>query len=129
MADSQENVLGDMESWRKEAGAVINDIQCGVREVSISEHLDGSSHRIYVNVTTLENDQWCIELTMRGFRVVGRSYDSTNEPEDTYYETPYSLLGSKSPLFQQAFANALLKKLNDAKQAEEAEDDDLNSVD
>lgn len=125
--ETRESVLGDIESWRKEALAVINDVRCGVKDVFIAEELPSNSAQVFVNVTTLEDQALCIELTCRGFRVVGQSHNSVTDPEEQYFETPYALLGKKSALFQQSFGQALAAKLEVLAQSQSSEVDQLST--
>lgn len=101
----------EVDNWREEAKSVINDIKGHVMNIQISEALENTDQKIYLNLTTLENSQYCIELSSSGFRVVGKSFDNINLDGESYFETPYSLLSSISPQFHQSFGNALLIKL------------------
>uniref|UniRef100_T1JA60 GSKIP domain-containing protein n=1 Tax=Strigamia maritima TaxID=126957 RepID=T1JA60_STRMM len=109
--NQSENTLDDSDAWKLEAEAVINDVKVGVKDICVSQHLTSTSTKIYLNVTTLENDRLCIELTARGFKVVGKEYDMTDEPEETFFETPNSLLSGRSALFREAFSASLIEKL------------------
>lgn len=102
----------DLENWKVEGEAVINDIKNHVKEVCISKTLECNNRRIYLNLTTLEDKQYCVELSVNGFRIVGSNYDTKNNAEDTYFETPYSLLNTISPEFSSSFGNALFSKLS-----------------
>lgn len=102
----------DLENWKLEGEAVINDIKNHVRDAAISKILECNIHRIYLNVTTLEGKRYCVELSANGFRIVGTNHDTINAATDTYFETPYSLLNTISPEFHSSFGNALLSKLN-----------------
>lgn len=108
----------DQAQWKKEAEAVIRDIECGVREAKIAQNLHSSDSCIYWNVTTVEGDRFCIELTRRGFRVVGRNHDCNSDKDDTYYETPYALLNHLSVAFRERFGKSLMTKLQAIKDLE-----------
>ncbi|XP_065162319.1 GSK3-beta interaction protein [Atheta coriaria] len=99
-------------NWRAEADAVIRDIDQHVKTAKVSMSLASSASRIFLNVTTMENQAYCVELSGKGFRVVGKSYDSQDAPEDKYFETPYSLLSAISPLYNDSFGQELMKKLS-----------------
>lgn len=105
-----ENVL-DEDTWKLEAEAVFNDIREHVKSVSISNKFPSNNRRIILNLTTLENDDFCVELSSLGFRVVGQQHDC-NDNCSEYYETPYSLLNNISPLYKKSFGNALVDKLS-----------------
>ncbi|XP_072932304.1 GSK3B-interacting protein-like [Epargyreus clarus] len=117
---SNELVL-DEETWPVEAEAAINDIRKHVNAASVSPKLRSSNQRIYINLTTLENSEYCIEMSAAGFRVVGRKYDDTSLAtiENMNYETPYALLNSISQKYRESFGGELMNKLLDlAKKSE-----------
>lgn len=100
------------ENWKQEAEAVINDVKSHVNDIKISEKLECSNHNIYLNIITIENQRFCVQLSNQGFRIVGHNFDETNIDSDTFYETPYGLLNKISEKFQQSFANSLQNRLN-----------------
>lgn len=102
----------EVQDWREEAKSVINDIKEHVTDVHICEAFQNNDHKIYLNLTTLESKPHCIELSASGFRVVGNDFNEMDLNEETYFETPYSLLSSISPQYRSSFGNALLTKLN-----------------
>nr|CAH7755780.1 unnamed protein product [Callosobruchus chinensis] len=106
-----EEVL-DAENWKLEAAAVINDVKDHVKTLNISEKLQSDNAHIYLNLITIEENRYCIQLSGQGFRVVGYDFDKTDQATDEYFETPYSLLNKLSPKFKDSFANDLLNKLN-----------------
>lgn len=107
-----EKVL-DAENWCLEADAVIKDVENHVLYIKLSESLISTNQHIYLNVTTKENTDYCIELSGLGFRIVGKQFDKTDAMEEEWFETPYSLLNRISPMFSNSFGNALVNKLND----------------
>lgn len=106
--------MSDVEpqNWKAEAEAVVRDIKSHVQAAKVSSVLDSSEHGIYLNLTTLESKNYCIELSASGFRVAGFGFDMTDIEGGDCFETPYSLLNSISPQFHNSFGNALLMKLN-----------------
>uniref|UniRef100_A0A1E1WM32 GSKIP domain-containing protein n=1 Tax=Pectinophora gossypiella TaxID=13191 RepID=A0A1E1WM32_PECGO len=116
MEQRQENdqVL-DAETWPQEAEAAINDIRKHVKSASISPILKSSNQRIYINLMTLEEASYCVEMSAAGFRVVGRKYDDTSLStiENMNYETPYALLNSISQKYRESFGGELMNKLLD----------------
>ncbi|XP_013189780.1 GSK3-beta interaction protein [Amyelois transitella] len=115
-----EQVLSE-ETWPQEAEAAINDIKKHVKSANISPLLKSSNQRIYFNLTTLEECDYCVEISAAGFRVVGRKYDDTSLStiENMNYETPYALLNSISQKYRESFGGELMSKLLDlAKNAE-----------
>ncbi|XP_041978335.1 GSK3B-interacting protein-like [Aricia agestis] len=117
---TEERVL-DEESWPMEAEAAINDIRKHVNSAQISPELKSSNQKIFINLTTLENTPFCIEMSGSGFRIVGRQYNdaSLSHIEDKYYETPYALLNVISKKYKESFGGELMNRLLDlAKQTE-----------
>ncbi|XP_071451519.1 GSK3-beta interaction protein-like [Hetaerina americana] len=111
MNDVKEEVIFDEEQWRKEAAAVIQDVRSHVKEIAVSEVLRGSDKEIYFNLTTLEEERFCIQLTCGGFKIVSKEHDVVQEIGISNFETPYSLLDSVSPKFRESFGNELMSKL------------------
>uniref|UniRef100_A0A3Q4ABE6 GSKIP domain-containing protein n=1 Tax=Mola mola TaxID=94237 RepID=A0A3Q4ABE6_MOLML len=110
-------VLGDVKDMRLEAEAVVNDVLFAVSEMHVSQSLNRASDVAYINVETREGNQYCLELTEAGLRVVGYAFNQVNEDLSTqYYETVYSLLDTLSPGYREAFGNALLQRLERLKQ-------------
>lgn len=111
---TSEKVL-DAETWPQEAEAAINDIRRHVKKAQISTNLPNTNQRIIINLTTLENRDYCIEMSAAGFRVIGRSYDDTtlSTIENMNYETPYALLNSISQGYRESFGGELMNKLLD----------------
>ncbi|XP_053607538.1 GSK3B-interacting protein-like [Plodia interpunctella] len=109
-----EQVLGQ-ETWPQEAEAAINDIRKHVKTANISPTVQSSNQRIYINLTTLEDSDYCVEMSASGFRVVGRKYDdiSLSTIENMNYETPYALLNSISQKYRESFGGELMNKLLD----------------
>lgn len=112
--DSDEELL----SWEDEAAAVIRDIKNHVKKVFVSERLPSNTFEIYINLETIENSKYCIRSSGAGFQIAGNDYDSNllyvervSEDEPEVFETPYSLLSSISPGYNQSFASELQSKL------------------
>lgn len=115
-----EPVLNE-ETWPQEAEAAIGDIKRHVKNASISLKLHNNNQRIYINLTTLENADYCVEMSAAGFRVVGRKYDDVSlaSIENMNYETPYALLNNISQKYRESFGGELMNKLLDlARKAE-----------
>lgn len=113
--DGGDKIL-DEEQWKLEAQAVINDIKNHVNDVKVSDKLCSTNQVIYLNLTTLENLKFCIELSSAGFTIVGNQHDDTSNKGNEYFETPYSLLEFVSPQYRNSFGNALLDKLKELSQ-------------
>ncbi|XP_026485673.1 GSK3B-interacting protein [Vanessa tameamea] len=107
-----EQVL-DKETWPAEAEAAINDIRKHVNSAQVSSKVRSTNQKIYINLTTLENAEYCVEMSALGFRVVGRKYDDTSLStiENMNYETPYALLNNISQKYRESFGGELMNKL------------------
>ncbi|PNF34867.1 hypothetical protein B7P43_G03725 [Cryptotermes secundus] len=115
MAEHHEEILLNEEQWKTEAAAVIQDVQEHVQNIGISDNLRSTNQCIYLNITTVEGVQYCVELSASGFRIVGHAYDNKMEFSNRYFETPYALLNHISSSYKLSFGNSLLKKLEDMK--------------
>eukprot|EP00095_Tigriopus_kingsejongensis_P011302 maker-scaffold14_size734282-snap-gene-4.9 protein:Tk11302 transcript:maker-scaffold14_size734282-snap-gene-4.9-mRNA-1 annotation:"hypothetical protein TcasGA2_TC001128" len=102
----------ELARWPAEAQSVIADIQDHVQLIAISSVLKSTNTEIFLNLTTREQSKSTVHLSAEGFRVVGRAHNSHDPAsEEPVFETPYSLLSSLSPGFNQSFANQLAQKL------------------
>lgn len=112
--------LAESKGWKEEAEAVIYDVKDQVNDIKISEKLQGTNTCIYINITTVEDLKFTVELSPQGFVVVAKDVHDTisvDIPSDsesdglTYFETPYSLLDSISPGYREAFGKSLASQL------------------
>ncbi|CAL9686607.1 unnamed protein product [Knipowitschia caucasica] len=104
--------LGGVKDMRLEAEAIVSDVLFAVAQMHVSHGLNCALDVAYINVETRERNHYCLELTEAGLRVVGHAFDQVDEDLSTqYHETVYSLLDSLSPGYREAFANALLQRL------------------
>uniref|UniRef100_A0A0R3S652 DUF727 domain-containing protein n=1 Tax=Elaeophora elaphi TaxID=1147741 RepID=A0A0R3S652_9BILA len=101
----------------KEAFAAIREVGFAVRMISLPESLPRTADLIFMNLITLEDRMYCIELTQRGWRIASDHHDSMNgdyrqlDLHTRYFETIYQLLNVISPEFRNQFANKLSNKL------------------
>lgn len=116
MQDDTDDRVLDEEQWRLEAQAVINDVKKHVQDLRVSERLISTNRVIYLNLTTLEDLRFCVELSAAGFAIVGNRHDDTSNSSDERFETPYSLLDFVSPRYRNSFGNSLLDKLKELKE-------------
>lgn len=76
--------MNDMDSFAKhlaasdaeklcssEANAAVKETAFGVRDIRIAEALPFNESLAYLNLTTLEGEKLCIEISASGFRPVG----------------------------------------------------------
>ncbi|XP_030843833.1 GSK3B-interacting protein-like [Strongylocentrotus purpuratus] len=102
-----------------EADAAVQEVAFAVKHVEISSKLPASDDVVYLNIVTKENDTFCIELTVQGFRVIGHEYDTiTKDMSTPYFETIYSLLDHYSPKYRLTFGQALADKLQELQETE-----------
>jgi len=52
-----------------EASALLKEISFGVQEASLSQQLPCSPDSVFINMTSLEGDRYCIHLDMHGYEV------------------------------------------------------------
>ncbi|CAD6226708.1 GSCOCG00005874001-RA-CDS [Cotesia congregata] len=109
----EEKVL-DENQWKIEAQAIINDVKNHVQDISISQKLQSTNSKIYLNLTTLESDKYCVKVSSAGFAVASDHHDTitNSQTEAQVFETPYGLLDSISPKYRESFGNDLINKLN-----------------
>lgn len=113
-----EKVL-EKDQWKLEAAAVINDVKNHVQQITIST-LDGADEFIYLNLTTLEGQDYCIQMSKIGFSITDVRHDSSTIEATEYFETPYALLDSISPKYRESFAHKLIESLTALKQDSES---------
>ncbi|KAG8238001.1 hypothetical protein J437_LFUL017657 [Ladona fulva] len=111
MAKEINDVLLEEDQWKEEAAAVVQDVKDHLKEIRVSEILRGNEREIHFNLTTLEENTFCVQLSSSGFRIVSRSYDTNSISDGPSFETPYSLLNSISEKFKESFGHALEAKL------------------
>lgn len=102
--------------WIEEATGVIKDVNPFVSEIVISHKLKvpDNGTGVLINVETREGKRHTVLLCDSGFKVVANDYDQINkEIEDLniFFETPYALLQSISPSYNQQFGKLLAEKL------------------
>lgn len=110
MWNNADEVLNE-EQWRLEAQAVINDVRKHVQDLRVSERLVSTNRVVYLNLTTLEGLEFCVELSAAGFAIVGNRHDDRSNAVNERFETPYGLLDFVSPLYRDSFGNSLMDKL------------------
>lgn len=105
-------------NWEEEAAAIIKDVNPHVAIIEISQQIPSNVSKVYLNVRTIEGQDYCVQVSSIGFRVVANAFNSIddgkeeiNEEEDVVYETPYALLDKISPSYVESFGNQLCKQL------------------
>ena len=121
---------GEQANFLSEAQLALNDLGDGiVAEKQLSKRLNNPSDisTAYINIKSKANKEFCIELTQRGYRVVGRHFDEKNDASVNYYESLQALLTNESKSYVDSFAQSLQEKLLVAQsklQQNAADDDD-----
>lgn len=116
-----------LNSLELEAIAAVHELQFAVKDIYVSEMLPRTSELIFLNVTTLEGQAYCVELTLKGWRVTSLRHDCMNgdihhlDLHIRYFETIYALMDSISPDYRRRFTDALMTKLS-AIEAERRDD-------
>ncbi|XP_037934008.1 GSK3-beta interaction protein [Teleopsis dalmanni] len=110
--DTEEKII----NWEEEATAIINDVKSHVDEIKISKTVPSNESNIYLNIRTIEGQNYCVHASNVGFRVVSHEYDTIDKNkkeinEEEVYETPYALLDKISPRYVESFGNQLCKQL------------------
>lgn len=114
-----DNMSNQIDTLKLEAERFCSEISYGVKYVKISEKLEKNDSVVHINLSTLENENWCIELNNHGFLIVSNSFDSIDKSirqnnmsnKKKRFETIESLMFTISPLFSQKFNEMVSKKL------------------
>jgi hypothetical protein len=101
-----------------EAERVVKEISFGVKCGSVSDKLERSDSLAYINIRTLEDETWCVELTTSGYMIVSNEFDTIDENmraknlNNVYrFETFEALMHTISPLFVKRFNDSVAAKL------------------
>ncbi|KAL3986279.1 hypothetical protein ACH3XW_42075 [Acanthocheilonema viteae] len=114
-------------SLELEAVAAVHELSFAVKTISVSEILPRTPDLIFVNVTTVEGQPYCLELTLKGWRVTSLRHDCMQgdytrlDLFTVYYDTLYDLMDKLSPDYRNLFSEKLAQKL---RMLQAAEDDD-----
>ncbi|XP_060079669.1 GSK3-beta interaction protein-like [Ylistrum balloti] len=112
---------------RIEAQEVAKEVAFAVDFVEIAKDLPNGDKVIHLNLRTQEEQEFSVELTDQGFRVVGNKFNMVDENTSSqYFETIYALLDNHSPKYRKSFGDALLKKLENLQMSQEKSDRDNN---
>lgn len=95
-----------------EARRVVNEIRFGVSEVDVSQRLANDDSIAFINIKTLENEEWCIELTASGYAIVSNRFDSIDDANDNEcFETVEALMNRISPKYMKIFNESVAERL------------------
>ncbi len=99
-------------SLTNEAQRVVNEIQFGIEKAYVSEKLVSNHSIAFINIRTLEKEEWCIQLTANGYSIVGNTFDSVTMSESAEtYETVEALMNRISPKYMKLFNESVAAKL------------------
>ncbi|PIO57162.1 hypothetical protein TELCIR_21434 [Teladorsagia circumcincta] len=94
-------------SLELEAIAAVHELSYGVQSMSVSEMLPRTADMIFVNLTTIEGQPYCLELTHKGWRITSLRTDcmigdfTRIELFTKYYASPCELMETISPGFRE----------------------------
>uniref|UniRef100_A0A914CFN1 GSKIP domain-containing protein n=1 Tax=Acrobeloides nanus TaxID=290746 RepID=A0A914CFN1_9BILA len=114
-------------SLELEAIAAVHQLSFAVQTISVSEMLPRTSELIFVNVTTMEGQPHCLELTLKGWRVTSLRSDCMQgdftrlELFTKYYDSLYDLMEVISPGYKQRFNEKLEQRLRLLQAGEEGD--------
>lgn len=102
-----------------EAQRAVEQIRFGVEVANVSGELEKSDLIAYINLRTLEKEDRCIELTVGGYLIVAKKFDSIdsdlkhqNIEAINRYESIDALMLKVSPMYMKKFNNTVAEKLN-----------------
>ncbi|KAI1711458.1 GSK3-beta interaction protein [Ditylenchus destructor] len=104
-------------SLELEALAAVHQLSFAVQNIHVSEMLPRTRDLIFVNVTTLEGQPYCLELTNKGWRITSLRQDCMQgdftrmELFTVYYESLFDLMELISPGYKQLFNEKLANRL------------------
>ncbi|XP_078000439.1 GSK3-beta interaction protein-like [Glandiceps talaboti] len=108
-----------------EAKAAMQEVSFAVKSVEISELLPHTDELVHLNLKTKEEQTYCVELSVKGFRIVGNQFDCVgNSADNSYFETIYALLDKLSPGYRLSFGEALINKLSMLQDTNKIQQDD-----
>ncbi|CAB3397192.1 unnamed protein product [Caenorhabditis bovis] len=108
---------GGESSLELEAIAAVHELSFAVQSISVSEMLPRTPDLIFVNVTTLEGQPYCLELTLKGWRITSLRSDcmvgdfTRLEMFTKYYDSLYALMDTISPGYRARFGEKLAQRL------------------
>lgn len=100
-----------------EAIAAVHELANDVKSIAVSDMLPRTADLIFLNVKTVEDQPYTLELTMKGWRIASMKWDSMNGDytkvamHTKYYENARQLLADISPAHSQNMIHTLIQKL------------------
>ncbi|XP_017077717.1 protein GSKIP homolog [Drosophila eugracilis] len=90
----------------REAQMMVDTCQDFADHLILAEYLPHCCSVAYINIRTLEQVAWCVELSCVGYRIVAYDFDMVADDVancDTIYETAHQLLAGISPLYGEKY--------------------------
>ncbi|CAF1521403.1 unnamed protein product [Rotaria sp. Silwood1] len=122
---------GEQGDFLAEGQLAIDDVGDGiVAKKELSKRLNNKNNMsiAYINIKTKSNKEYCIELSQKGYQIVGYHFDHNNQPSNIYYESLQALLTNESQSYVDNFAHSLQEKLfqtqHQLEQYQDNDDDD-----
>ncbi|VDD96368.1 unnamed protein product [Enterobius vermicularis] len=106
-----------------EAIAAVHELANDVKSIAVSDMLPRTADLIFLNIRTVEDQPYTLELTMKGWRIASIKWDSMNGDytkvamHTKYYENARQLLADVSPAHSQNMIHTLIKKLESLAEA------------
>lgn len=106
-------------SLELEAVSAVHQFAIAVQNIAVSEMLPRTADLIFVNLTTLDGQPYCLELTNKGWRVTSMRTDCMQgdftrlELFTQYYESLQDLMDVISPGYRERFAENIAKRYCD----------------
>uniref|UniRef100_A0A0N5APU6 DUF727 domain-containing protein n=1 Tax=Syphacia muris TaxID=451379 RepID=A0A0N5APU6_9BILA len=97
--------------------AAVHELANDVKSIAVSDMLPRTADLIFLNIKTVEDQPYTLELTMKGWRVASMKWDSMNGDytkislHTKYYENARQLLVDISPAHSQNMIQTLIQKL------------------
>ncbi|KAH7725607.1 hypothetical protein AAVH_06787 [Aphelenchoides avenae] len=110
-----------------EACKAVQETALFVKSVRVSDVLARTPELIFLNLVTLEENTYCVELTHRGWRIRSDRADAANcdaslELYAKYFETIHALLDDVSPTYRDRFAVPPSEKSSKLQSEEDGQD-------
>jgi len=115
--ESYPHSRGEASTLELEAYAAVQQLSLAVQSISVSEMLPRTPELIFVNVTTLESQPYCLELTTKGWRITSLRSDCMQgdftrmELFTRYFDNIYDLMEVISGGYKHLFNEKLAQKL------------------
>ena len=84
-------------------------LESSLREIHVSEVLPAAHDLMFINITTLEGEPFCLERTQRGWRICSAKHDSMHgdlqhiELHVEYFDDANEAVARVSPAYRKTF--------------------------